>query len=218
MSIFTKLGLTTDDSQPIRKATPTPAAQPIPQPQPQYIQQPLAPWPPVPPVNIVASDKETVDKLKALILGSSPSIQRFMQQVEVARAAFPNDQSACLKAALAFTGVAKADLVQELNRTVAAALLHAKKTTETDRASTRTKAVGDLDNQVTSLNQDIKAMEAKIVELQQGIVDKRAGLATVQQKIQAIEVDLQKQDAIISASFIEVEQFIDLLGKNFATL
>lgn len=211
---FVKFGLVTDD-QPQKTATSPPSAATI---------APISVFrttqAPVPPVfrNTSMADAETVNKLKGLVLDSSPIIKQFMKNVELVRAQFPNDENACMKAALAFTQVAKTNLIAELNQAVAASLLHVKKTTETDRQSARATSVGDLDKQSNSLTGDIKDMEGRIVELQQSIADKRASLGTVTQKIQAIELDLQKQDAIIAASFTEVENFVATLGKVFATL
>lgn len=205
-----KFGLVTDDSPP-KVATPTPVA-----PSPAFVP---AQAPSIPLVrNTSMADAEIVNKLKTQVVDASPIVKRFMQNVDLVRSQLPNDETACMKAALAVTQVAKANLIDELNRPIAAALLHAKKNMDTDRQSARSASVGDLDTQSNSLTSDIKDMEGRIAELQQSIATKQTTLATVKQKIRDIELDLQKQDAIIAASFIEVENSIAALGKVFATL
>lgn len=211
-NVFTNLGLVTDDS-PVPKAAPTPV---VPTPQTVSTQSAFQAFSSI--GRTQPADPDTVTKLKSLVLGSSPIIGQFIQNIEVARSQFPNDEMARLKAALAFTKVAKSDLIEELNRTVAASLVHAKKSTESERSSARASSVGDLDKQCATITADINTAKGHIVELQQAIADKQSILGGLQQKIQNIETDLQRQDGVINASFAEVEIFINLLGKTFTTL
>lgn len=199
-------GLVTPDESPS-------GAMPTASPPPQSTAQP--------PLQVVPSgnaDAGMVNSLKASVLGSSPIIGQFMQNVDVARGSFPNDETACMKAALAFTRVDKADLQGELNRTVAAALLHAKKSTESERKNARERAVGSLEKELAAVNDDVKAAMARITELQQSIVTKQTTAAQLQGKIRDAEADLQRQDNVVNASFAQVEQYIASLGQTFARL
>lgn len=204
--MLTKAGLVTDDTPP-RLATPKP--------------MPVAPASVAAPYGNSASqgaqnvDPEMVSKLKTMVLGASPIISQFMQNVEIVRPQFPNDESACMKAALAFTRVEKTVLVDELNRTVSAALLHAKKSMENDRLSARKNAIGSLDTDLESANSSIKEKEAQIIALQQSITQTRATITELQGKIQNVEADLRRQDNTVNASFTQVEQYVTLLGQTF---
>jgi predicted RNase H-like nuclease (RuvC/YqgF family) len=164
------------------------------------------------------ADADMVSKLRASVLGASPIIGQFMQNVELVRPQFPNDESACMRAALAFTRVDKAALQGELNRTVAAAFLQAKKGTENERRKTRAGAVGSLEQELSTVDADIKGMQSRIAELQQSIATQQAKAGQLQGKVRDAEADLQRQDNVVNASFAQVEQYIASLTQTFAKL
>ena len=181
----------------------------------------------LPPLKVVSSSSmmmtaganpEMVNKLKASVLGSSPILGQFMQNVEIARKSFPGDDVACMRAALAFTSVDKATLTGELDRTVASSLILAKKGTETERKNARASAVGRLENELQSVNSDIERMNAEIAELQNAVTQKKMDGVQLQGRIQNAEADLQRQDGAVNASFAQVEQFIASLKQTISTL
>lgn len=203
-------GLATSD-EPLVGSQPT-AASPLPPPRPQ---------PQVPPLQVVqtgGADAGMVNSLKARVLGASPIIGQFMQNVEIVRTQFPNDESACMKAALAFTRVDGATLLGELDRPVAAAFLQAKKATEGARQKAHDATVGSLQQQISAVNEEVAAMEAQLAQLQQSIANKKVVVADLQGKAREAEADLFRQDNVVGASFAQVEQYITLLKQMFAKL
>jgi hypothetical protein len=200
--MLTDLGLRTDD-------------------EPGTVPASLPPQPAVAPVPVVPvgnADPNMVQKLKTTVLGASPVIGQFMQNVELVRPQFPGDETASMKAALAFTRVDKATLSGELSRTVAAAFLHTKNSMETQRQQAHGAAVGSLETELATVNHDIQGMQAQVVELQQSIASKQAAAVELQAKMQTAEADLRQQDDVIKASFGQVEQYIALLRQTIEKL
>lgn len=204
-SLLATAGLITSDESPLDIPSTAPSPQSVATPPFQVVQTGSA-------------DMAQVNSLKASVLGASPIIGQFMQNVELVRAQFPNDEMACMKAALAFTRVDKATLQGELDRTVAAALLHAKKSTEGERRKARDGAVGSLEKEFSTVSEEVKEMEARVLELQQSIVTKRAAAGQLQGRVRDAEADLQRQDNVVNASFAQVEQYIASLKQVFSKL
>jgi len=223
-SLFAKLGLV-EDNDPMNSPAPVVAPAPAPtaavQASPAYPQQTWAPpaqsWSPTP-VQSTSFDPDMVSKIKSSVFGASPIINQFMQNLDLVRPQFPNDESACMRAALAFTRVDKNTLIGELNRTVAAALLHTKSGLENEHKKARDSAVGGLESQLSSVNSDITDTGNQINQLQQALASKQANATDLQGKIRDAEASLQQQDAVVKGSLTQVEQYVAQLGQTFAKL
>lgn len=166
-----------------------------------------------------AADPEMVASIKNAVLKASPVLAVFMANCELMMKAFPHDESARMKAALAMTqGADKNALLSEMQSTVAAALAHAKAGAESEHTQERTRAVGALESKLESLNADIAAIESEITRLGKSVVEKRTAMVQLQNDIQTAEGELQKQDAKVKASFTEVERMLALLSQTFNQL
>jgi|SRR5579859_1542832 len=164
------------------------------------------------------ADPEMVGKIKSSVFAASPIISQFMQNLELVRPQFPNDEGACMKAALAFTRVDKNSLISELNKTVSAALLHTRSGLESEHKRARDSAVGGLEQQLSSINSEISDTTNQIAQLQQAIAGKQVAATDLQGKIRDAEANLQQQDAVVKGSLTQVEQFVANLGQTFARL
>lgn len=158
--------------------------------------------------SVVGADPDTVAKLKDRVLKSSPILAQFMQNVDKVRAQFPNDETSCMKAALAFTGVDKTVLSHELSTTVNAALLHTKGDLDTQRNKAHDAEVGTLQQQLTALSNDV-------TQLQQTLTAKQQSISSLQAQIHTVETTLQQQDSVVKSSIAQVEQEIAHLGQTF---
>ena len=209
---LTKMHLVEDESPiaPVTAPAPAQVAQAAPT---GYV--PTASWQPAPPTSF---DPDMVNKIKTTVFSASPIINQFMQNLDLVRPQFPNDEAACMKAALAFTRVDKNSLIGELNRTVSAALLHTKNSLENEHKKARDAAVGGLESQLSSVNSDITTMGNQIMDLQQSVSTKQASATDLQGKIKDAEANLQQQDNVVKGSLAQVEQFIGTLGQTFAKL
>lgn len=163
-------------------------------------------------------DAARVEALKTSVLNTSPIIAQFMQNFELVKGTIQNDDTACVKAALAVTRVSKVALIEELDRTVAAAFLHAKKSADNDRTKSRDSTVGVFEKDLQTAKEEVHKLEASIAEMQQALAQKKTTEVDLQKKIRDAEANLLRQDEKIKALFSEVEQFIDSLRKTFSVL
>jgi len=225
-SLFAKLGLVEDDNPiPAASAGPAPVqsvqASPGYQPQPGYQPAPgyatTGSWPPTTaaPTHF---DQDMVNKIRTSVFSASPILNQFMQNLDLVRPQFPNDEGACMRAALAFTRVDKNTLIGEINRTVSAALAHTKNGLENEHKKARDSAVGPLEAQLQTATSDITAIGSQITGLQQSLTDKQASATDLQGKIRDAEANLQQQDDVVKGSLAQVEQYITVLGQTFAKL
>ncbi len=218
MSFLKKLGLVEDDSPaPVTAPAPAPTAAPSYAPATYAFQSPSG----LPAQTLTTgapSDPDMVNKIKSAVFGASPIITQFMQNLELVRPQFPNDEGACMKAALAFTRVDKNSLVGELNKTVAAALIHTRQSLDNEHKKARESAVGGLEQQLSSINSEIQATIAQITELQSQITAKQATTTDLQSKIRDAEANLQQQDAVVKGSLTQVEQYVANFGQTLARL
>lgn len=225
-NLMTKAGIITDD-HPSAPVTSPPDTSRYEQPgstgyvQPSYVAPSYgAPSNPtfVPFANNASSDPELVKRLKASVFGDSAILGQFLQNVETVQPSFPNDELAAMKAALAFTRVKKEALLDELNRTVAASLLHTKSSLENEHNKARDAAVGNIQSQLSSINSDIQSTQAQIAQLQSSIAPKQANVSALQGQIRDAEQLLSQQDAVVKASLSVVEQYVATLTQTFTRL
>lgn len=222
MSLLKKLGLVEDDSAP-PVTTPAPAQAggnsiTIPATS-QYAPATYAFQSPAQTSYQAApANPDMVNKIKDSVFGASPIFTQFMQNLELVRPQFPNDEGACMKAALAFTRVDKNSLVAELNKTVAAALIHTRQSLDNEHKKARESAVGGLEQQLSSINSEIQATIAQITELQSQITAKQAATTDLQAKIRDAEANLQQQDAVVKGSLTQVEQYVANFGQTLSRL
>lgn len=214
--IATQAGLRTDDD-----------AEPEPKSPPQSAQQSTQASPPVQivsaagssPSYIGAADSSIVNSIKDAVIGASPVLVSFLATCEKMKKAFPNDESARMRAALAMTdGVDKNTLLGEIQRTVAAALTHAKAAGDEQRKQERDRAVGSIEREMQNVQGQVTSIEADITRLETSLSEKRTRMVTLQGEVRTAETSLQQQEATVKASFAEVDRTLALLSQTFNQL
>lgn len=216
-SLTNRLGLTTSDDD----SSATPGSQPANASAGSSMARPSPATPFVAPTLVAVNgnvDTALVEQFKASVLGASPILGLFMKNIGIVRGSFPNDEMACMKAALAFTNTDKATLIGELDRTVAASLLQLKKNMEGQKAQARNNAVGNLEQQLQAIISDYQQMEASIAAQMQSIAEKKAKGAQLQEQVRSAETELQRQDNTVSASLAQVEHVLASFKQSVSSL
>lgn len=212
-----RLGLTESDGD--SSATPGIKPAEVSAGSPMVRQSPAIPF--VAPALVVVNgnaDAVLVEQFKASVLSASPILGLFIKNIGIAKGSFPNDEMACMKAALAFTNTDKATLIGELDRTVAASLLQLKKNMEGQKVQARSSAVGGLEQQLQAVVSDYQQMEASIAAQMQAIAEKKAKSAQLQEQVRSAEADLQRQDNTVSASLAQVEHVLASFKQSVSSL
>ena len=169
---------------------------------------------------IAGADPQKVEVIKGAVLKSSPVLATFMANCETMKKAFPNDETARMRAGLAMMGgnVDKATLLDEMKRTVSAALLHTRNGADQDRTRARTELVGPLEQELAATSEEIGRLQVQHAELGRLIAEKQGRVGTITGSISEADTRLQQQDAVVKASFTEVERFIAALTLSFSQL
>ena len=164
-------------------------------------------------------DPQMISSIKEAVLRASPTLTAFMSASEKMRKAFPNDEIARMKGALAMTdGLDKNLLLLEMQKTVASALQSAKESALSEHETERSRAVGSFEQQLEGVMNSISTTEAEITRLQSGVAEKRGQVIQLQNEVRTATADLAQRDSVVQASFAEVERTLNLMTQTFAQL
>ncbi len=165
------------------------------------------------------ADPQMVASIKDSVLKASPMLGMFFANCETMRKAFPHDEGARMRAALAMMGtVDKPALLSELQRTVTAALAQQKTSAAEQRDSQRQNAVGTLERELENLAREITASQEEMQRQQALITEKQTRVVTLQGDVRAADLQLKQQNSVVDASFAEVERQLQSLIATFTQL
>lgn len=173
---------------------------------------------PITSVAAASSDPKMVKMIWDAVTDSAhaPLLSGFLPHLEKGRKLFAADPTNATRVALEFSGIDKAQLLAEMDRSVAATVAQAEQKVSQETARIRTEAENGFQAEEERLNGSIQGDNEEIRKLQARVAQNQTALQTLAQKRGATQATHAEQERIGIGSLEEVKRELAALKQNLS--